>query len=152
MRTLNKQPKKPFFIVSAYLDHRFAESNIERTLELEREIRAMKLPFKVLVGSWKGKKEFSYLVTTDTVKEAHSFGRALADAYEQEAFIVVDSNRNGKCISNYNEIDLGKLVLTDKKLIGDNWSRCPMTDKYYTFNNEDNLKEVSTLLPYFGGR
>jgi len=147
MRTLNKQPKKPFFIVSAFKGD---VNDVDRSILLEQEIKAMKLPFKTLIGSWKGQTELSYLVTTDTVKEAHSFGRALADAYEQEAFIVVDSDRNGKCISKqpfgnkavdspfaafyYEEWALGKLVLTDKKLIGDNWSRCPITDKYYTFN------------------
>jgi len=147
MRTINKQPKKPFFIVSAFKGD---VNDVDKSILLEHEIKAMKLPFKTLIGSWKGQTELSYLVITDTVKEAHSFGRALADAYEQEAFIVVDEDRNGKCISKqpfgnntvdspftafyYEEWALGKLVLTDKKLIGDNWSRCPMTDKYYTFN------------------
>ena len=132
MRTINKQPKKPFFIVSAFIGD---ANDVDRSIKLEQEFKAMKLPFKTLIGSWKGKKEFSYLVTTDTVKEAHSYGRAFADAYDQEAFVVVDEDRNGKCLTNeYKEINLGKLVLTDKKLIGDNWSRCPITDKYYTFN------------------
>lgn len=147
MRTINKQPKKPFFIVSAFKGD---ANDVDNSVLLEQELKAMKLPFKTLIGSWKGQTELSYLVTTDTVKEAHSFGRALADAYEQEAFIVVDSDRNGKCISKqpfgnktsappfaafyYEEWALGKLVLTDKKLIGDNWSRCPITDKYYTFD------------------
>ena len=146
MRSINKQPKKPFFIVSAYIG---SEDDVDRSIKLEQELKAMKLPFKTLIGSWKGQTELSYLVITDTVKEAHSYGRAFADAYDQEAFVVVDANRNGKCVrtnyfipsdkkgyvyGSYEGTNLGKLVLTDKRLIGDNWSRCPMTDKYYTFN------------------
>ena len=131
MRSINKQPKKPFFIVSAFIGD---VNDVDRSIKLEQELKAMKLPFKTLIGSWQGQTELSYLVVTDTIKEAHSFGRAFAESYDQEAFVVVDEYRNGKCISNYNEVNLGKLVLTDKKLIGDNWSRCPMTEKYYTFN------------------
>ena len=148
MRTINKQPKKPFFIVSAFKgdaeERGLLRSEIHRSIKLEQELKAMKLPFKTLIGSWKGQTELSYLVTTDTVKEAHSYGRAFADAYNQEAFVVVDSDRNGQCMitkydkdynyGSYEGTNLGKLVLTDKKLIGDDWSRCPMTDKYYTFN------------------
>lgn len=141
MRTLNKQPKKPFFIVSAFKGD---VNDVDRSIKLEQELKAMKLPFKTLIGSWKGQTELSYLVITDTVKEAHSYGRAFADSYDQEAFVVVDADRNGQCMitkydkdynyGSYEGTNLGKLVLTDKKLIGDNWSRCPITDKYYTFN------------------
>ena len=131
MRSINKQPKKPFFIVSAFIGD---VNDVDRSIKLEQELKAMKLPFKTLIGSWQGQTELSYLVTTDTIKEAHSFGRAFAESYDQEAFVVVDEDRNGKCISNYTEQNLGKLVLTDKRLIGDNWSRCPMTGNYYTFN------------------
>ena len=143
MRSINKQPKKPFFIVSAYIDNKYESCNLERSMKLEQELNAMKLPFKVLVGSWQGKKEFSYLVTSESIEEAHSYGRMFADSYDQEAFVVVDKDRNGQCMTtnpklgyiygSYKGTDLGKLVLTDKKFIGDNWSRCPMTDKYYTF-------------------
>ena len=132
MRTINKQPKKPFFIVSAFIGD---VNDVDRSIKLEQELKAMKLPFKTLIGSWQGQTELSYLVVTDTIKEAHSFGRAFAESYDQEAFVVVDEDRNGELMPHYGKsINLGKLVLTDKKLIGDNWSRCPMTDKYYTFN------------------
>lgn len=147
MRSINKQPKKPFFIVSAYVGN---DDDVDRSIRLEQEFKAMNLNFKPLIGSWKGKTEISYLVTTDTVKEAHSYGRAFAESYDQEAFIVVDADRNGKCVrtnyfipsdkkgyvyGSYEGINLGKLVLTDKELVGalSSWSRCPMTDKYYTF-------------------
>ena len=131
MRSINKQPKKPFFIVSAYVGN---DDDVDRSIKLEREFKAMNLNFKPLIGSWKGKTEISYLVTTDTVKEAHSYGRAFAESYDQEAFVIVDEKRNGELIPHYGKsTNLGKLVLTDKKLIGDNWSRCPMMDKYYTF-------------------
>ena len=131
MRTLNKQPKKPFFIVSAFKGD---VNDVDNSIKLEHELTAMNLPFKTLIGSWKGQTELSYLVITDTIKEARSFGIALADLFDQEAFVVVDSDRNGTLIPHYGEsTNLGKLVLTDKKLIGDNWSRCPITDKYYTF-------------------
>ena len=131
MRTLNKQPKKPFFIVSAFKGD---ANDVDRSIKLEHELTTMNLPFKTLIGSWKGQTELSYLVITDTIKEARSFGIALADLFDQEAFVVVDSDRNGTLIPHYGKsTNLGKLVLTDKKLIGDNWSRCPITDKYYTF-------------------
>jgi len=139
-RSINKQPKKPFFIVSAYIGN---NDDVDRSIKLEQELKAMNLNFKPLIGSWKGKKEISYLVTTDSIKEAHSYGRMFADAYDQEAFVVVDEKRNGQCMTTnhtegdvygvYKRTDLGKLILTDRKLIGDNWSRCPMTDKYYIF-------------------
>ena len=139
-RSINKQPKKPFFIVSAYIGN---DDDVDRSIKLEQELKAMNLNFKPLIGSWKGKKEISYLVTTDSIKEAHSYGRMFADAYNQEAFVVVDEKRNGQCMTtnhkegdvygSYKGTDLGKLILTDRKLIGDNWSRCPMTDKYYIF-------------------
>ena len=137
-RSINKQPKKPFFIVSAYIGN---NDDVDRSIKLEQELKAMNLNFKPLIGSWKGKKEISYLVTTDSIKEAHSYGRMFADAYDQEAFVVVDEKRNGQCMTtnhkegyiygSYKGTDLGKLILTDRKLIGDNCSRCPMTDKYY---------------------
>ena len=131
MRSINKQPKKPFFIVSAYVGN---DDDVDRSIKLEREFKAMNLNFKPLIGSWKGKTEISYLVTTDTVEEAYDFGRNFAELYDQEAFVIVDEKRNGELIPHYGKsTNLGKLVLTDKKLIGDNWSRCPMTDKYYTF-------------------
>jgi len=137
MRSINKQPKKPFFIVSAYIGNASLAENLALSGYMVQEFKAMNLNFKSLVGSWKGKEEISYLVTTDTVKEAHSYGRAFAESYDQEAFVVVDEDRNGELIPHYGwkykSINLGKLVVTDKKLIGDNWSRCPMTDKYYTF-------------------
>jgi len=132
MRSINKQPKSPFFIVSAYIGN---DDDVDRTALLEKELREINLNFKLLIGSWKGKEEISYLVTTDTLKEAHSYGRAFAESYDQEAFVVVDEDRNGELMPHYGKsINLGKLVVTDKKLIGDNWSRCSMTDKYYTFN------------------
>tara|TARA_B100000131_G_scaffold11232_1_gene11698 strand:+ start:7097 stop:7510 length:414 start_codon:yes stop_codon:yes gene_type:complete len=133
MRSINKQPKKPFFIVSAYVGN---DDDVDRSIKLEREFKAMNLNFKPLIGSWKGKTEISYLVTTDTVEEAYDFGRNFAELYGQEAFIIVDEERNGELIPHYGKsTNLGKLVLTDKELVGalSSWSRCPMTDKYYTF-------------------
>ena len=44
MRSLNKQPKKPFFIVSAYIG-RSNRNDVERSSKLEQEFKAMKVTF-----------------------------------------------------------------------------------------------------------
>tara|TARA_R100000152_G_C6573631_1_gene40041 strand:- start:79 stop:495 length:417 start_codon:yes stop_codon:yes gene_type:complete len=134
MRTLNKQPKKPFFIISAEIKGATYEENKSYTDKLGKELKDLNLKYMQTNGSYKGRPEVCYLVTTDTLEKAHSYGSALCEAYDQESFIVADSNRNAECIYFDGNKEKFKFLLVNvtTKEAYPGWFHNKLTDKYYT--------------------
>jgi hypothetical protein len=132
MRPINKKS----VILSAELSTKDDEYNKQVTKTLHGFLNKNKIPFKELVGHYKGHNESSVLIELSdkfNLRQAND----LSQWYDQECLMILDEDRNAII---YNETDygltqvpLGKLkAITPKQAQKlDAWSYCPLNDQYY---------------------
>jgi hypothetical protein len=85
-----KTTLQPFALFSAERSNKTFAENTDNTCAVACELVHRDIPFKVVIGCYKGVKELTFLVHGDNYQVAYE----LAKRYEQESILVVDENRN----------------------------------------------------------
>ena len=99
-----------------------------------KQIKSLSLPFKCLIGAYKGKLEDSYLIVYNTYQELRKI-IILAQANFQESILILREDRT--CFLRYfnqtERVELGKLVSVsrDKAHLEDTWTLDLKTNKFY---------------------
>jgi len=90
--------KVPFVLISAELDELSSEVNAARTEELENELDHYGLNYKATIGGWNGGREDSFLVLAYDEEDSEVL-RDLAEKFDQESILEVDTNRHTLVVS-----------------------------------------------------
>lgn len=127
--------KQPFFILSASDSSLETEVNQDRTTLLRKYLKERNVPFKELLGSYKGTQEHSFLVV-DTIENVLQYAKRFA----QESILAVDSDRQAELVfvpyfhvPYTSEVKLGTFqqVTREEARAQDAWTYDPTENKYW---------------------
>ena len=130
MKPINKK----CVILSAELSTLDDKINRQRTTTMHGFLEKNKIPFKELIGFYKGHRESSVLIEL-TDKFDFKACQNIAEWYDQETILELDESRNAiLCDVGFHfGTPIGKLKAISFKQAQklDAWSYCPMNDQYY---------------------
>lgn len=123
--------KEHVFIISAELSNEGPLENMRATIELETELINANVPYKPLLGSYKGKEEASFLVVGF---EHFDLIKSLMKRFKQESVLSVTPQRRAYLYFGGDKTeflgDFGMLTEDKARKLG-NWSYCYELRSYY---------------------
>ena len=119
-------------ILSPCLDTLDAPTNRSRVKAFKSALILLKIPYKTVLGSYKGVMETSFMLDYDKDFMNHVFME-----YGQESVLVMDSLDNGflQYATGNEKMPIGvKTVITyTEAMINENWSCLCGSNEYFTF-------------------
>lgn len=113
---MNKTKKPEVIILSGELSNQTKLENQSRTADLYKSLRSLNIPFKTVVGVYKGVKEESFVTTPRDASE-FSTVLSLASHFDQESVLHLDSNRRAKLIFRGGQVEhLGYFTSVPEKI------------------------------------
>lgn len=129
-----KDFKTPFIIFSINQEGESESDNRNTHSAYALTFPTIGLPFKSLLGCYKGTCEESFLVADNSKNRAFVLG--IARRHNQQSILIVDADRYAELLYlNLNTSQpIGKFVAVSKShaLQQDNWTFDPETENFYT--------------------
>ena len=98
---MSKQTNNQVIILSGELSDLSLEENMHRSIRLGRMIKDLEMPFKSVLGCYKGKRESSFMVVIKNIDEIETLKSFAFLNFNQESILYQDSN--GLCYLEYRD-------------------------------------------------
>lgn len=98
---------RPVLIFSAEDEHKTKQTNSQSTQRLQRLLDNMRIPYKKVIGSYKGQLEYSFITHAQYLPDLRY---VIYGLFEQESILYIDKQNDCKLIfDDKADVKLGKL-------------------------------------------